>query len=120
MQSLHGFFTALNDLVWGVPMIVLILGTGLYLQIRLGFMPIFKIGFGFRMIWQSRRPGSRAEGEISPFAALMTALSATVGTGNIGFLHRTALVRLGDCILHGLGKFLYLDFHKIVLHYVFD
>jgi len=83
MQSLHGFFTALNDLVWGVPMIVLILGTGLYLQIRLGFMPIFKIGFGFRMIWQSRRPGSRAEGEISPFAALMTALSATVGTGNI-------------------------------------
>ncbi|MDD3327262.1 MAG: sodium:alanine symporter family protein [Zoogloea sp.] len=83
MQSLHGFFTALNDLVWGVPMIVLILGTGLYLQVRLGFMPIFKIGFGFRMIWQSRRPGSRAEGEISPFAALMTALSATVGTGNI-------------------------------------
>ena len=44
----------------------------------------------------------------------------TVGTGNIGFLHRTALVRLGDCILHGLGKFLYLDFHEIVLHYVFD
>lgn len=83
MQSLHGFFTALNDLVWGVPMIVLILGTGLYLQIRLGFMPLFKIGFGFRMIWQSRHPGARAEGEISPFAALMTALSATVGTGNI-------------------------------------
>ena len=55
MQSLHGFFTALNDLVWGVPMIVLILGTGLYLQVRLGFIPLFKIGFGFRMIWQSRR-----------------------------------------------------------------
>ena len=71
MQHLHGFFTALNDLVWGIPMIVLILGTGFYLQVRLGFMPIFKIGFGFRMIWQSRHPGARAEGEISPFAALM-------------------------------------------------
>jgi len=83
MQSLQQLFTALNDLVWGVPMIILILGTGLYLQIRLGFMPIFKIPHGFRMIWKSRTPGKAAAGEISPFAALMTALSATVGTGNI-------------------------------------
>jgi len=83
MEFLHQFFTKLNDIVWGVPMIVLILGTGFYLQLRLGFMPIFKIGYGFRMIWRSRSPGARAEGEISPFAALMTALSATVGTGNI-------------------------------------
>jgi AGCS family alanine or glycine:cation symporter len=83
MQFLNQFFTVLNDLVWGVPMIVLILGTGLYLQLRLGFMPLFKIPHGFRMIWRSRAPGAKAEGEISPFAALMTALSATVGTGNI-------------------------------------
>ncbi|MCB1914878.1 MAG: sodium:alanine symporter family protein [Rhodocyclaceae bacterium] len=83
MQFLNEFFSALNGIVWGVPMIVLILGTGFYLQLRLGFMPIFKIPYGFRMIWQSRTPGGKAEGEISPFAALMTALSATVGTGNI-------------------------------------
>jgi AGCS family alanine or glycine:cation symporter len=83
MQFLNELFTTLNDIVWGVPMIVLILGTGLYLQLRLGFMPIFKIPYGFRMIWKSRTPGAKAEGEISPFAALMTALSATVGTGNI-------------------------------------
>ncbi len=83
MQFLNQFFTTLNDLVWGIPMIVLILGTGLFLQFRLGFMPIFKIPYGFRMIWKSRKPGAAAEGEISPFAALMTALSATVGTGNI-------------------------------------
>ena len=50
MQYLHEFFNTINGIVWGVPMIVLILGTGLYLQIRLGFMPIRKIGFGFRMI----------------------------------------------------------------------
>nr|WP_291336672.1 sodium:alanine symporter family protein [Defluviimonas sp.] len=64
-------------------MIVLILGTGLYLQVRLGFMPLFKIIYGFRMIWKSRTPGAAAEGEITPYAALMTALSATIGTGNI-------------------------------------
>lgn len=83
MQFLNELFTTLNDIVWGVPMIVLILGTGLYLQFRLGFMPIFKIPYGFRMIWRSRSPGAKDKGEISPFAALMTALSATVGTGNI-------------------------------------
>ena len=83
MQLINDFFNWLNAIVWGVPMIVLILGTGLYLQIRLGFMPILRIPQGFRMIWGSRTAGTRAEGEISPFAALMTALSATVGTGNI-------------------------------------
>ena len=83
MQLINDLFNWLNGIVWGVPMIVLILGTGLYLQIRLGFMPIFRIPYGFRMIWKSRTPGAKAEGEISPFAALMTALSATVGTGNI-------------------------------------
>ncbi|HEX2797551.1 MAG TPA: sodium:alanine symporter family protein, partial [Immundisolibacter sp.] len=83
MHYLNEFFTALNGIVWGVPMIVLILGTGLYLQLRLGFMPILRIGYGFRMVWKSRQPGAADEGEISPYAALMTALSATIGTGNI-------------------------------------
>ncbi len=83
MQALHEFFTWLNGIVWGVPMIVLILGTGLYLQLRLGFMPLRRIAYGFAMIWKSRKPGKESEGEISPYAALMTALSATVGTGNI-------------------------------------
>lgn len=83
METLNTFFNWLNGIVWGVPMIVLIIGTGLYLQLRLGFMPLFKIIYGFRMIWKSRTPGAKAEGEITPYAALMTALSATIGTGNI-------------------------------------
>lgn len=83
MQYLHEFFNTVNGIVWGVPMIVLILGTGFYLQLRLGFMPILKIGAGFRMILRSRRPDGEAKGDITPFAALMTCLSATVGTGNI-------------------------------------
>lgn len=83
METIEQFFNWLNGIVWGVPMIVLILGTGFYLQLRLGFMPLFKIVYGFRMIWKSRTPGAAAEGEITPYAALMTALSATIGTGNI-------------------------------------
>ncbi|MFV0293459.1 MAG: alanine/glycine:cation symporter family protein [Paracoccus sp. (in: a-proteobacteria)] len=83
METIQNFVGWLNGVVWGVPMIVLILGTGLYLQIRLGFMPLRKIGYGFRMIRKSRKPDDDAAGEITPFAALMTALSATIGTGNI-------------------------------------
>ena len=83
METIHNFMSWLNGIVWGVPMIVLILGTGLYLQIRLGFLPLRKIGYGFRMIAKSRKLDDMAEGEITPFAALMTALSATIGTGNI-------------------------------------
>jgi len=70
-----------NGIVWGVPMLVLILGTGLFLMVRLGFMPLLNIGLGFKTLWNGRK--STEEGDISPFNALMTSLSATVGTGNI-------------------------------------
>jgi alanine or glycine:cation symporter, AGCS family len=83
MEALTAFFTTINSLVWGVPMLVLILGTGLLLQVRLKLMPILRVATGFRMVWRGRRPEAGAEGEISPYAALMTALAATVGTGNI-------------------------------------
>lgn len=83
MQQLTEWLHALNGWVWGVPMIVLILGTGFYLQLRLGLMPLRNIGYGFRMIWKSRSVQDTSSGDISPYAALMTALSATVGTGNI-------------------------------------
>jgi AGCS family alanine or glycine:cation symporter len=71
----------LNGLVWGPLMLVLILGTGVYLTIGLRLMPLIKLGFGLRAMFAGRK-GS-GEGDISPFAAQMTALSATVGTGNI-------------------------------------
>jgi AGCS family alanine or glycine:cation symporter len=64
-------------------MLVAILGTGLFLQLRLKFMPMVQIVAGFKMIWQGRHPSVDAPGEITPYAALMTALAATVGTGNI-------------------------------------
>ncbi|RJX31302.1 MAG: sodium:alanine symporter family protein [Oxalobacter sp.] len=83
MESIVRFVTIVNDIVWGPPMLVLILGTGFFLQVRLKFMPIFRIGTGFAMIWKGRHTEAGAKGEITPFAALMTALAATVGTGNI-------------------------------------
>ena len=83
MQIITEWLKAINDVVWGLPIIVLILGTGFFLQLRLGFMPLRNIAYGFRMIWRSRLANDKAHGDISPYAALMTALSATVGTGNI-------------------------------------
>ncbi len=62
---------------------VLLLGTGLYLTIILRFMPIWRIPAGFVLLWKGRKPKEGEEGQITPFAALMTALSSTVGTGNL-------------------------------------
>ncbi|MDO7653079.1 MAG: amino acid carrier protein, partial [Porticoccus sp.] len=73
--------SSINAVVWGPWMLALILGTGIYLSIGLKGLPIRKIGHGFRLLFQGRK-GS-GEGDISPFNALMTSLSATVGTGNI-------------------------------------
>lgn len=85
MEFLTGVFTAINGVVWGPLMLILLLGVGLYLQIGLKLMPIRKLGMGFKLMFQGRisAKGEEKEGEISPFNALMTALSATIGTGNI-------------------------------------
>lgn len=83
MEFITRLVNGVNGIVWGVPMIVIILGTGLYLQFLLKGMPLRRIAFGFRLLWKGRRAGHAEEGEISPFAALMTALAATVGTGNV-------------------------------------
>ena len=83
MDSLHAWITSLNSFVWGPAMLVLILGTGFFLQVRLGAMPIRRIGDGFRLVWRGRMGDADAHGEVTPFAALMTALAATVGVGNI-------------------------------------
>jgi AGCS family alanine or glycine:cation symporter len=83
MDTLNALVNSINGLVWGPPMLVLILGTGLYLMLRLKFMPLTKIGAGFILMWRGRKKGDAESGEISPFQALMTCLAATVGTGNI-------------------------------------
>lgn len=83
MEFLYTAVNAINGLVWGPPMLIMILGTGLFLMITLKFMPLRRIGTGFMLLWTGRVKGHNEEGEISPFQALMTCLAATVGTGNI-------------------------------------
>ena len=84
MELISAFITTINSLVWGPPMLVLILGVGLFLSVGLKAMPVRKLGAGFQLMWKGRIADSaQSEGEIPPFQALMTALSATVGTGNI-------------------------------------
>lgn len=82
MEAIGNFVGVVNGLVWGPPMLVMILGVGLFLSLGLKMMPVLKLGAGFRLMWKGRS-GSESDGEIPPFQALMTALSATVGTGNI-------------------------------------
>lgn len=83
MQTFAAWMNSLNSFVWGPAMLVLILGTGFYLQMRLGWMPILRIGSGLRMVWRSREGDGEHHGDVSPFSALMTCLAATIGVGNI-------------------------------------
>ncbi len=71
----------LGGVVWGVPMLVLLLGVGLYLTVGLRFRTLRDLPFAFWMLWRGRV--AEGKGEITPFNALMTALAATIGTGNI-------------------------------------
>jgi AGCS family alanine or glycine:cation symporter len=75
------FIDTVNSVVWGPAMLILLLGTGVFLTIGLRGMTITRIPYAFGQLLKGRK-GS-GEGEISPFNALMTALSSTVGTGNI-------------------------------------
>lgn len=83
MEYLLNAFNGLNGIVWGAPMLALILGTGLFLMFLLKFMPLRKIGAGFALLWNGRTTNANENGDISPFQALMTCLAATIGTGNI-------------------------------------
>jgi len=73
--------TTINGWAWGPVMLVLLLGTGIYLSLGLRFITIRKIPQAFRLLLSGRK--GDGEGDISPFSALMTSLSATIGTGNI-------------------------------------
>ena len=79
MEILNEFFATMSDYLWGWPMIILLLGTHIYLTIRLG-VPQRKLLTAIRLS-VSRDKGS--SGDVSQFGALATALAATIGTGNI-------------------------------------
>jgi AGCS family alanine or glycine:cation symporter len=81
MESINDILSTASSWAWGPAMLILLLGTGVYLTIKLRFLPLRNLFYAFSLLWKNRK--SKKEGDISPFSALMTAMAATVGTGNI-------------------------------------
>ncbi len=81
MEAITSLLNQLSSFIWGPIMLALLLGVGVYLSIGLKLMPWRKLGHGFKLLFSGQ--ADKDQGDISPFQALMTALSATIGTGNI-------------------------------------
>ena len=72
--------TTINSLVWGPPLLILLVGTGIWLTIHLKLLQVIKLPLALKLIFKAKNEGT---GDVSSFGALCTALAATVGTGNI-------------------------------------
>ena len=96
MQNLQSIMETLSGWVWGPYMLVLLVGTGVFLTLRLMFLQFRLLPFAFKQVFGKHDKAKNSDGDISQFGALMTALSATIGTGNIAGV-ATA------CVLGGPG-----------------
>ena len=83
METLSNAVSAVDSFVWGPVMLVLLVGTGIYLTIRTGFLPWRNLGYALKSTLSKEARKKTGEGDISPFSALTTALAATIGTGTI-------------------------------------
>ena len=84
MKTFSNILSTIDSIVWGPVMLVLLVGTGIFLTIRMKFLPWRNLGYALRStLSKEARTTKRGEGDISPFSALTTALAATIGTGNI-------------------------------------
>ncbi len=84
MEQLGNIISKIDDFVWGPVMLILLVGTGIFLTIRTKFLPWRNLGYAIKStLSKEARKKTRGEGDISPFSALTTALAATIGTGNI-------------------------------------
>ena len=79
-KVINEFLVSVDDFVWGIPLMVLILAGGILLTTRLGLLQMRRLPLALKWMFKNEEEG---DGEISSFAALCTALSATIGTGNI-------------------------------------
>ena len=83
LETITNILNLVNDLVWGPPLLILLVGTGIYFTVKLRFLQITKLPLAFKYLFSKDEDEVKGEGDISSFAALCTALSATIGTGNI-------------------------------------
>ncbi|SKC73061.1 alanine/glycine:cation symporter family protein [Maledivibacter halophilus] len=82
MEKVLSLFETINSFVWGPPLLILLVGTGIFLTSKLGLLQIVKLPLALKYLF-SKDDDSTGEGDVSSFAALCTALAATIGTGNI-------------------------------------
>lgn len=83
-MSFSDIISAVNNFVWGPVMLALLMGTGIFLTVRLKFKPWLNLGYALKSVFTKQdKTHSDDSGDISPFQSLMTALAATIGTGNI-------------------------------------
>lgn len=80
MESILPLLSSIDSVLWGPPLITLLVGTGIYLTIRLHLLQVFRLPQALRLIFKAKNQG---RGDVSSFKALCVALAATVGTGNI-------------------------------------
>ena len=80
MESILPALSAVDSVLWGPPLIILLVGTGIFLTIRLKLLQILRLPLALRLIFKAKNQG---KGDVSSFKALCVALAATVGTGNI-------------------------------------
>ena len=80
MESLIPVLNAIDTFMWGPPLITLLVGTGIFLTVRLHLLQVFRLPLALKLIFRAQNKG---EGDVSSFKALCVALAATVGTGNI-------------------------------------
>ncbi|MBA7527853.1 Amino-acid carrier protein AlsT [subsurface metagenome] len=86
MTAIMDFLDTINAFIWGPPMMIMLVGTGIFLTIRLGGIQFRKSGYAWKLIFKGafkKDVVERGEGEITPFQALTSTLAATVGNGNI-------------------------------------
>lgn len=84
METIMNINNTINGIVWGPPILVLIVGAGLFLSAKTGFFSIFKLGYILKnTLLKMFSKENKGEGEVTAFQAVATALAATVGTGNI-------------------------------------
>ena len=84
LSTIESINNVVNDFIWGVPAMICIIGVGLYLSIRMGFIQVRKFAYAMKVtIGRIFRKREASDGALTPFQAVCTALAATVGTGNI-------------------------------------
>ena len=82
IEHVEAVISAVDDFVWGPVMLVLLVGTGIFLTFRLRFLTWRNLGYALSSVFGRDAHKKQGDGDVSPFSALMTALAATIGTGS--------------------------------------